>query len=84
MKDILGTLLAALLVMMSLITLLTAEHNWEPSNEPSSATPRVSDLRLRLALKSHHIEPLRSLRRTALAASTREGRERLRKWHCLL
>jgi hypothetical protein len=54
MKDILSTLMAALLVMLSLITLLTAEHNWEPSNEPLVSNPeRVSDLGLRLALKSH-------------------------------
>jgi hypothetical protein len=55
MKDILGTLMAALLVMLSLITLLTAEHNWEPSNEPVVSNPeRISDLGLRLVLKSHH------------------------------
>jgi hypothetical protein len=54
MKDILGTLMAALLVTLSLITLLTAEHNWEPSNESVvSNAERVSDLGLRLALKSH-------------------------------
>jgi hypothetical protein len=54
MKDILGTLMAALLVILSLITLLRAEHNWEPSNEPAlSNTERVSDLGLRLALKNH-------------------------------
>ena len=54
MKDILGTLMAALLVIVSLITLLRAEHNWEPSNEPVlSNTERVSDLGLRLALKNH-------------------------------
>ena len=54
MKDILGTRMAALLVMLSLITLLTAEHNWEPSNEPViSNAERVSDLGLRLSLKSH-------------------------------
>lgn len=54
MKDILGTLMAALLVILSLITLLRAEHNWEPSNEPVlSNTERVSDLGLRLALKNH-------------------------------
>jgi hypothetical protein len=54
MKDIVGTLMAALLVMLSLMTLLTAEHNWEPSNEPVVHNPeRVSDLGLRLALKSH-------------------------------
>jgi hypothetical protein len=54
MKDILGTLMAAFLVMLSLITLLTAEHNWEPSNEPVVSNPeRVSDLGLRLTLKSH-------------------------------
>ena len=53
MKDILGTLMAALLVILSLITLLRAEHNWEPSNEPVlSNTERVSDLGLRLALKN--------------------------------
>ena len=50
MKDILGTLMAALLVMLSLITLLTAEHNWESKNEPVvSNLERVSDLGLRLA-----------------------------------
>jgi hypothetical protein len=54
MKDISSTLMAALLVTLSLITLLTAEHNWEPSNEPVVSNPeRVSDLGLRLALKSH-------------------------------
>jgi hypothetical protein len=54
MKDILGTLMAALLVMLSLITLLTAEHNWEASNEPVVSNPeRISDLGLRLTLKSH-------------------------------
>jgi hypothetical protein len=54
MKDILGTLMAALLVILSLITLLRAEHNWEPSNEPVLRnTERVSDLGLRLALKNH-------------------------------
>ena len=54
MKDILSTLMAALLVMLSLITLLTAEQNWEPSNEPVVSNPeRVSDLGLRLVLKSH-------------------------------
>jgi hypothetical protein len=54
MKDILGTLMATLLVMLALITLLTAEQNWEPSNEPVVSNPeRVSDLGLRLALKSH-------------------------------
>ena len=53
MKDILGTLMAALLVIVSLI-MLTAEHNWEPSNEPMVSNPeRVSDLGLRMALKSH-------------------------------
>jgi hypothetical protein len=54
MKDILTTVMAALFVMLSLITLLTAEHNWQPSNEPVVSNPeRVSDLGLRLALKSH-------------------------------
>jgi hypothetical protein len=54
MNDILSTLMAAFLVMLSLITLLTAEHNWEPSNESVvSNAERVSDLGLRLALKSH-------------------------------
>jgi len=54
MKDILGTVMAAFLVMLSLITLLTAEHNWEPSNEPVVSNPeRVSDLGLRLTLKGH-------------------------------
>jgi hypothetical protein len=54
MNDILSTLMAAFLVMLSLITLLTAEHNWEPSNEPVVSNPqRVSDLGLRLSLKSH-------------------------------
>jgi hypothetical protein len=54
MKDILGTLVAVLLVMLSLITLLTAEHNWEPGSEPVVSNPeRVSDVGLRLALKSH-------------------------------
>jgi hypothetical protein len=54
MKDILGTLVVALLVMLSLITLLTADHNWESSNEPVvHNAKRVSNLGLRLALKSH-------------------------------
>jgi hypothetical protein len=54
MKDILGTLMAALFVTLSLITLLTAEHNCEPSNESVvSNAERVSDLGLRLALKRH-------------------------------
>ena len=50
MKDILSTLMVTLFVMLSLITLLTAEHNWEPRNEPVVSNPeRVSDLGLRLA-----------------------------------
>jgi hypothetical protein len=37
-----------------LITLLAAEHNCEPRNQPVVSNPaRVSDLGLRLALKSH-------------------------------
>jgi hypothetical protein len=54
MKDILGTLMAALLVILSLMTLLTAEHNWESSNEPVVSNPeRVSDLGLRLVFQGH-------------------------------
>ena len=54
MKDLLGTLMAALLVILSLMTLLTAEQTWEPSNEPVvHNTEKVSDLGLRLVLKSH-------------------------------
>ena len=58
MKDLLGHTMAALLVILSLMTLLTPDHNWEPSNEPVVHNPeRVSDLGLRLVLKSHNNEP---------------------------
>ena len=54
MKDLLGIVMAALLLIVSLMTLLTAEQTWEPSNEPVVHNPeKVSDLGLRLVLKSH-------------------------------
>jgi hypothetical protein len=52
MKDIAATLLVTLIVLLSLISLLTAERSWEATSRAAVSNPeRVSDLGLRFTFK---------------------------------
>ena len=52
MKDIAATLFATLIVVLSLISLLTAERSWETTRGAVVSNPeRVSDLGLRFAFQ---------------------------------